>query len=70
LLLRHVRNGCDNGFEQDLQSPLLTEALDPFDPGDHRSFVHVFECVECAARHAQALGHVDLSNLFLNPQAF
>lgn len=60
LLFCHVRNGCDDGFEQELELPLLTEALHPFEPGDDQTFTGVFEGIERAALHTHALGHVSL----------
>jgi hypothetical protein len=70
LLFRHVGDGRDHGFEQRLQLRFLTEALNQFDPGSHRTFASVFEGVERAARHAHALRHVGLGDFFLNPQVF
>ena len=70
LLFRHICDGRDHGFEQRLQLRFLTEALNQFDPGSHRSFAGVFEGVERAARHAHALRHVGLGDFFLNPQGF
>lgn len=70
LLFRHIGDGRDHGFEQRLQLRLLTEALNQFDPGSHRTFAGVFEGVERAARHAHAMRHVGLGDFFLNPQVF
>ena len=70
LLFRHIGDGRYLGFEQRLQLRFLTEAMHQFDTGGQRTLAGIFEGVERAARHAHALGHVALGNLFLNPQAF
>ena len=49
LLIRHVSDGRDNGFEERLQLRLLTEALHLFDPRGDRTLACIFEGIERAA---------------------